>query len=620
MALDVVAEIKSKIDPVDFIGRFTRLQKSGRNFKALCPFHSEKTPSFYVFPDKGTWRCFGSCGEGGDLFSFVQKRENLDFRDALRQLAAEAGVELSAESSQRRTRTDKLAAVVSAAVDFYQRCLREPGGEEARAYLYEKRGLKPEAVEAFRLGWAPNEWRVLRDYLASRGYGESDMIGAGLLVEPDSGGAPYDRFRGRVIIPITDERGIFVGMGGRGLQGEEPKYLNSPQTDLFDKGRTLFGLDLAAKPIREAGVAVVVEGYMDVIGPWQAGFQNVVATMGTSLTEHHVALLKRHAKRVVLAMDPDAAGLAATERAGGLFLGFDSPESAARSARTAQAITRGSDLDLRVAPLPAGYDPDEIARDDPDGWKQAIDGATPFVSFLLERAAAAPNESALDARRLVQRLKPILLTVSDPIERATYVQRMARHLGLDERDVFQAVRLGIAPPPRRSGDFVPRDELTQEDYFLVLLFKHPGLRAEVRAFPATLISDAVAREVFRRWLSNDPPGPGDLDPLVERYQRLSSYRFPQLDPLTARRALQRLTDAIVRERRIANLEANTQDMHRQEREIGANEVAEIVLSAWMGEDPGEDDREIVETVIEAQQLGLSIHRREEFDGADVATR
>ncbi|MEX1103401.1 MAG: DNA primase, partial [Dehalococcoidia bacterium] len=385
MALDVVAEIKSKIDPVDFIGRFTRLQKSGRNFKALCPFHSEKTPSFYVFPDKGTWRCFGSCGEGGDLFSFVQKRENLDFRDALRQLAAEAGVELSAESSQRRTRTDKLAAVVSAAVDFYQRCLREPGGEEARAYLYEKRGLKPEAVEAFRLGWAPNEWRVLRDYLASRGYGESDMIGAGLLVEPDSGGAPYDRFRGRVIIPITDERGIFVGMGGRGLQGEEPKYLNSPQTDLFDKGRTLFGLDLATKPIREAGVAVVVEGYMDVIGPWQAGFQNVVATMGTSLTEHHVALLKRHAKRVVLAMDPDAAGLAATERAGGLFLGFDSPESAARSARTAQAITRGSDLDLRVAPLPAGYDPDEIARDDPDGWKQAIDGATPFVSFLLER-------------------------------------------------------------------------------------------------------------------------------------------------------------------------------------------------------------------------------------------
>jgi DNA primase len=227
MASDVVGEIKAKIDTVEFIGRFTRLEKSGRNFKALCPFHTEKTPSFYVFPDRGTWRCFGSCGEGGDIFSFVQKRENLDFPRALRHLASEAGVTLSAESSQRRSRAEKLAAVVSAGVDFYQRCLREPGGEEARTYLYEKRGLKPGAVEAFRLGWAPNEWRVLRDHLSSRGYDEADMVAAGLLVEPEGGAAPYDRFRGRVIIPITDERGIFVGMGGRGLQGEEPKYLNS---------------------------------------------------------------------------------------------------------------------------------------------------------------------------------------------------------------------------------------------------------------------------------------------------------------------------------------------------------------------------------------------------------
>jgi DNA primase len=500
-----------KIDPVDFIGRFTRLEKSGRNFKALCPFHTEKTPSFYVFPERGTWRCFGSCGEGGDIFSFVQKRENLDFRGALRQLAAETGVELSVESSQRRSRAEKLAAVVSAAVDFYQQRLREDGGAEARAYLLERRGLKPEAIEAFRLGWAPNEWRLLRDYLAGRGYDEADMVASGLLVEPDGGGAPYDRFRGRIIIPITDERGIFVGMGGRGLHGEEPKYLNSPQTELFDKGRTLFGLDLAARAIREAGVAVVVEGYMDVIGPWQAGFQNVVATMGTSLTEHHAALLKRHARRVVLAMDPTR--LASQQQSEPAVSSWGSTRQRQPRAAPLRTINRArSELDLRVAPLPAGYDPDEIARDDPEGWRRAIEDATPFVSFLLERTAASPMDSALDARRLVQRLKPILLTVNDPIERATYVQRIARHLGLDERDVFQAVRLGIAPPPRRGRDFVPRDELTQEDYFLILLFKHPQLRAEVRAFPGTLLSDAVAREVFRRWLANDPPAQGDLGP------------------------------------------------------------------------------------------------------------
>lgn len=620
MALDVVAEIKAKLDPVDFIGRYTRLEKAGRNFRALCPFHTEKTPSFYLFPDRGTWRCFGSCGEGGDLFSFVQKRENLDFRGALRQLAQEAGVELSQESSQKRGRAEKLAAVVSAAVDFYQRCLREPGGEEARGYIYETRGLKPEAVEAFRIGWAPNEWRVLRDYLGNRGYDESEMVAAGLLVEPENGGQPYDRFRGRVVIPITDERGVFVGMGGRGLHGEEPKYLNSPQTDLFDKGRTLYGLHLAAQAIREEGVAVVVEGYMDVIGPWQAGFKNVVATMGTSLTEHHAALLKRHARRIVLAMDPDAAGLAAAERAGGLFLRLDSPESMARSARSAQTLSR-NEIDLRVAPLPAGYDPDEIARDDPDRWRQAISGAEPYVAFLLERLADAPTESPLDARRLVQRLKPVLLTVTDPIERASYVQRLARRLRIDEREVLQAVRLGISPLQRRSREaFTPRESLSQEDYFVILLLKHPELRQEVAAFPVTLLSDSVTREVFRRWVKNDAPLPGDLEPLVERYEQLANHRFPRLDLATARRALRRVTEAIVRERLVANLDNDIQDMQRHELEVGADDVVQPVFEAWMGVPPQEDDRELVDLFIEAQQLGLSIHRREEFDGVDAAAR
>ena len=215
-------------------------------------------------------------------------------------------------------------------------------------------------------GGRRKSWRELRESPdQGRGYDEADIVAAGLAVESENAREPYDRFRGRIIIPIADERGQFVAIGGRGLHSEEPKYLNSPQTELFDKGRTLFGLDLAARPMREAGTAVVVEGYMDVIGPWQAGFTNVVATMGTSLTEHHAALLKRHARRVVLAMDPDAAGLAAAERAGGLFIALDSPESMARSARSADALASAADLELCVAPLPAGKDPDEIARDEP---------------------------------------------------------------------------------------------------------------------------------------------------------------------------------------------------------------------------------------------------------------
>ncbi|HNM79304.1 MAG TPA: DNA primase, partial [Tepidiformaceae bacterium] len=345
--MDVVDAIKRQIDIVEFIGRFTPLQKSGRSFKGLCPFHTEKTPSFYVFPERGNWRCFGTCGEGGDLFTFVQKRENADFRGALRLLAAEAGIELSIEDSRKRSQHERLAAVMSAAVEFYQRCLREPGGEPAMAYLRDKRGLRENTIESWRLGWAPNDWRVLRGFLHNRGYEEHDILAAGLVIEGENGRESYDRFRGRVIIPIANERGEYIAMGGRGLHGEEPKYLNSPQSELFDKGRTLFGLDHAATSIRESGVAVVVEGYMDVLGPWQAGFTNVVATMGTSLTEHHAGLLRRSARRIVLAMDPDAAGLAAAERAGGLFLGLDSPEHMGQAVRQADSIIGSAEIELR---------------------------------------------------------------------------------------------------------------------------------------------------------------------------------------------------------------------------------------------------------------------------------
>jgi DNA primase len=622
VALDVVAEIKSRIDTVEYIGRVARLEKSGRNFKALCPFHTEKTPSFYVFPDRGTWRCFGSCGEGGDIFSFIQKRENVDFREALRQLAAEAGVQLTAESAEHRSRVEKLAAIVSAAVEYYQRCLREDGGREARKYLTESRGLLPEAIETFRLGWAPDEWRALRDYLSARGYDEKDALAAGLLVEPESGGAPYDRFRGRVIVPIADERGIFVAMGGRGLHGEEPKYLNSPQTELFDKSRTLFGLDLAGKPIRESGVAVVVEGYMDVIGPWQAGFRNVVATMGTSLTEQHAALLKRFSRRVVLAMDPDAAGLAAAERAGGLFLALDSPESMARSARSADSVARAAELDIRVAPLPAGHDPDEIARDDPEGWARAIDTAMPYPEFLLRRIMGAERpESPMDARRIVDRLRPVLLTVRDPVERAVYVQRVARHLGITEAAVQERLRQGLAAA-RRPGDRTgaPGETPSDEDTLLAILLRYPHLRSNFRGVPVSLFTAAVNREVFGRWLSGTDHALADEDPIGLQERRLTERRLPPLSLEGSQRAAEAKIRDIIRARVIQHQATVMEAVAAAEKELGANRVAEATSEAWRGAIPAEDVRNVVEAVMEEYQLGLSIHRHEEFDGRDVIAR
>jgi len=614
--MDPVAEIKSRLDPVDYIGRSTRLQKAGRNFRGLCPFHTEKTPSFYVFPDRGTWRCFGSCGEGGDLFSFVQKRDNIEFRDAMKVLAAEAGVELTAESAQKRTRHDRLASIVSAAVDYYQHRLAAPEGADAREYLVEKRGLRQEAIDAFRLGWAPDEWRGLRDYLEGRGYEESDILASGLLVESESGSQPYDRFRGRVTIPIADDRGVFVGMGGRGLHGEEPKYLNSPQSELFDKGRTLFGLHLAGPAIKEAGTVVVVEGYMDVMGPWQAGFHNVVATMGTSLTEQHAGILRRYARRVVLAMDPDAAGLAAAERAGGLFIALDSPEKMAQSARSADAFVANTELELRVAPLPAGKDPDEVARENPAAWANAIDNASTYADFLLHRIMGAETpESPLEARRLVDRLKPVLIAVRDPVERSMYIQRVAAHLGVSESAILDRIRPRAAegrraPAPRERGQLL---DPTAEEHLLVLLLHHPELRTDLRILPPTIFSNALDRELFNAWMTghdfDEPPGE---DPVAMHGARLKASRFAPLTADMARKEAQNKIRYILRERAIQHQLAITEQVAEAEKKLGTRAVMEAANEAWMSALPTDRVTELAETVIEQMELGLSIHRREEF--------
>ncbi len=611
--MDVVDTIKRQIDLVEFIGRVTPLQKSGKSFRGLCPFHTEKTPSFYVFPERGTWRCFGSCGEGGDLFTFVQKRENADFRGALRTLAAEAGIELSADDARKRTHNERLAATMSAAVEYYQRCLRDPGGSDALAYLREKRGLEQRTIEAWRLGWAPDGWRGLRDFLHNRGYEDGDMVGAGLLVESEQGREPYDRFRARVIVPIANERGEVVAMGGRGLHGEEPKYLNSPQTDLFDKGRTLYGLNLAAPAIRESGVAVVVEGYMDVMGPWQAGFPNVVATMGTSLTENHAGLLRRYAKRIVLAMDPDAAGLAAAERAGGLFLGLESPERMGQAVRAAGTILGSNELELRVAPLPPGKDPDEITRDEPETWRAAIDGAATFAEFLLRRVMDSSRvESPMEARAVVDRVKPVLLAVSDPVERAMYVQRVARHLGISEDAILERLRAGQARGRAPSRDSGPRILLTPEDVLLSLLVKHPGLRQHFRNYPPSLFSGALEREMFARWLAEDDflYQPAEDDPVAIRARMLDQRRMPPLTEAEARRAAQEKIREILRDRIILHQAARSEELADAERALGANKVAELALATWRGGMPAEADRRLAEAVIEELQLGLSIHRRE----------
>ncbi|GBD23134.1 DNA primase [bacterium HR29] len=600
--MSAVDEIKRRIDPVAYIGRTVRLQKAGRNFRGLCPFHTEKTPSFYVFPDRGTWRCFGACSEGGDLFSFVMKRDNCSFREALAELAREAGVSLAEESPERRSRREHLARVVSAAVAFYESQLRSPDGEEARAYL-ERRGLEPETVAAWHLGWAPDDWRVLRDHLAARGYSDEDLLATGLAVTPEHG-APYDRFRGRIIIPIADERGVFVGLAGRSLRGEEPKYLNSPQTELFDKGRLLFGLHEAAAAIRESGAAIVVEGYFDVIGPWQEGFRNVVATMGTSLTAEHAKVLRRWAKRIVLALDPDAAGFAAAERAGDVL-------GAVQATRGAESLAAAADIELFVAQLPQGRDPDEVARAAPEEWRRLIAEAKPFPEFVLQRLVGGERPGTpAEIRAAIERAVPVLLALRNPVDRGIYVQRLAHTFGVSEPAIWERLRQArrsatLRPVRRGSAD---PERPSREDIFLAVLLRYPTLREHARHIPETLFADALNRGLFAAWRDGRDWTSDEL--LRERAERLSRVRLPDsLPPQEARRAATEALQRLLRDRQSERLAAAAAELAELEARIGSAKLAEAAWRLWMGEDvddPGAADA--AHKVFEAMELGRALHR------------
>jgi DNA primase len=336
--------------------------------------------------------------------------------------------------------------------------------------------------------------------------------------------------------------------------------------------------------------------------------------MGTSLTEQHAAMLKRYARRVVLAMDPDAAGMAAAERAGGLFIGLESPEAMARSARSADTLFSASDMELRVAPLPPGRDPDEVARDDPDGWARAIDNAAPYAEFLLNRLMGPSQpESPAEARRVVDRLRPVLAAVRDPVERGMYVQRVARHLGVSEAAIQERIRVafpgGRTRPPLASR--APGEEADPEETLLAFLLRYPHLRPDIRNLPVTIFNGTINREVYQRWVRGDELiGLATDDPLAGQVAKLSARRLPTLSYDDAARAVQSNIRAIMRERAIQHQVAVSEQVAEAERTLGANRVAELSNDVWRGAMPADDDLPLAEMVIEELELGLSIHRRE----------
>lgn len=459
--MSTVDEIKARIDIVDLVSETVQLRRSGRNHTGFCPFHSNtRTPAFVVFPETGTWRCFGQCNEGGDIFGFVMKKEGWDFAEALRQLAERAGVEPRQVSPAEKAQLEEhegLRALLEEAVSYYHHnLLNTSSGEQALNYLRQNRGLKDETIEAFGLGYALNSWEALNSHFNSRGYREDDLLAAGLLTERESGAGVYDRFRHRIMFPIRDERGRIAGFGARALDPDDlPKFLNSPQTALFDKGRLLYGLDRARKAIRSQDQVVLVEGYLDVIALHQAGFDNAVSPMGTALGEAQLRLVKRFTRRIVLALDSDAAGDKATLR--GLQIArqsLDRETDPVFDARGLLGHEARLQADIRVTTLPAGMDPDEVVNRDAQEWKAVLEKARPIVIHVMETLAADRDlEDPKVKNEIAGQVLPLIEDVPSPIEREDYRQRLARLLRVDERALLGAGMRRRRPrsSPRRAA-------------------------------------------------------------------------------------------------------------------------------------------------------------------------
>ncbi len=438
MASGVAAEVKSKLSIVDVVGEQVQLRKAGTVLKGLCPFHGEKTPSFVVTPARETWHCFG-CGEGGDIFSFVMRRESLTFPEALKQLAAKAGIEIDERTSREDAHKARLREVLEQAIAFYHVVLTQSKtGAPALEYLH-GRGFTDETIEKFQLGWAPGGWDQMIKMLQSRrNVNVAELAEVGLTsARPGSRGA-YDKFRNRVIFPIRDASGAAVGIGGRILpaaaaaDSNAPKYLNSPATALFDKSRTLYLIERARGEMRKADEAVLVEGYTDALMAHQAGFENVVASLGTALTPFQVAVIARYAREIVLAYDVDPAGQHTNSIGGAELFRLI---GALAAEETGVEITR-----VRVARLPEGKDPDEVVRENPDLWREAIRTAQPIMEFLIDYYATAFDvRSARGKSQVVATLIPMLREVRDPVVRDSYLQALGRRTGVDERVLLEAL-------------------------------------------------------------------------------------------------------------------------------------------------------------------------------------
>ena len=551
--MSVVDDIRDKLDIVEVISGYVPLRKAGRNFKARCPFHTEKTPSFTVSPDRQTWRCFGACATGGDIFNFVMRKDNVEFGEALRRLADTAGVEVSTRPKEQVDREEALFRVNQEAARFYNETLKSPEGRAALKYLYD-RGIDDKAIEEFQLGYSPKGRDRLRMHLSTLDANLGHATQAGLLRSDDEGNV-RDFFFGRLMVPILDRRGRVAGFGGRSLDGSNPKYINTSATPIFDKQATLYALDKAASAIREQETAVIVEGYMDVIAAHQNDRKNVVASMGTALTERQVYLVRSLAKTVVLALDADIAGQEATLR---------SLEASWR-AMERRRFGQREEVSLRIAVLPEGSDPDDIIRESTDRWDEIVKSAVPYMDFVIPAMARRHDLSMPQGKaRAVEALMPIIVSMGNAFEQDRYFGQLAGTLGVT-REQLQASIGKLRPAPRERRPAGPQssappstttvsplasgDREPLEEFVLAALLHWPDLIEAVGDHSPEEFRRTENRELFTQLLAA-----GTIDELqrrldeslLEHFTRLTESDIKPTNRQSAPRAIQQALERLER--------------------------------------------------------------------------
>ncbi len=433
--MDTVEEIKSRLAIDDVVGSYVDLKRSGQSYKGLCPFHQEKTPSFLVTPSRGTYHCFG-CGKGGDIFSFVMEMDRTAFPEALTRLATRAGVSLPERQPPAPSFKNKLYEANEAAARFFADTLKSEAGTRARRYLEERR-FGPKAIMAFDLGVAPDGREALTMRLRQSGFDDHTLLAAGLNLQTEAGEV-RDRFRGRLMFPIRNGAGKITGFGGRALGDAQPKYLNSPQTEIFDKSGVLFGVHRSREAIRQAGKAVLVEGYLDAVRAHVAGHANVVASLGTAVTPQQLSALVRLTDTVVLTLDPDAAGRSAAARTS-----LDSYASVLRSG--GKVLGGSGTLDLRICTLPREYgDPDELIRDHPELWEQAVERSAPALDFYMDQTLETIDRSAGNWRQTaIEKIVPVIKEFGGSADvQPRWVERLSRETGIELGALRQSMRGG----------------------------------------------------------------------------------------------------------------------------------------------------------------------------------